>query len=69
MASGHTHEVRPEFVPMTPGISLIRETQDMRQPESRNLIIYHKNQTFFFLYNQTTIDINPIAKTIVPGTD
>jgi len=69
MASGHTHEVRPESGTIQSIIFCIQGIEDMRQIRTAILTIFHKNHIVFSLHCQTAIDINPIVKTIVTGPD
>ncbi len=69
MASGHTHEVRLESSTMKTDISYIWRAEDMQQIETEFWIIYYKNYTNLSLHSQPAIDINPIVKIIVTGSD
>ena len=69
MASGHTREVRFDSGIIRSIISCINGTENMWQIKPVILTVFPKNHTDLSLHDQAVIDINPIVKTIVSGTD
>ena len=69
MVSGHTREVRFETGTTQAIISVIKGSEDVWQIKPVTISIFHRNHTYLSLHSQAGIDINPIVKTIVSGTD